>query len=148
MRCWKAVFFLFQADDGIRDAHWCLEFRRVRFRSWAAYDDASRQAQAKRVVDAWKAGGREIGPLRIAVPDSPGGRILYAYVAADFDRIGVPSRRVGMDAAADLKLIDEVTPNDDPLWGLRQIGRAHVCTPVTNAHIVCRLLLEKKKDNQ
>src|SRR3546814_8232272 len=26
-----------------------------------------------------------------------------------------------------------------------KIGRAHVCTPVTNAHIVCRLLLEKKK---
>src|SRR3546814_4653726 len=26
-----------------------------------------------------------------------------------------------------------------------EIGRAHVCTPVTNAHIVCRLLLEKKK---
>ncbi len=89
---------------------------------WAAYDDASRLAQAKRVVDAWKAGGREIEPLRIAVPDSPGGRILYAYVAADFDRIGVPSRRVGMDAAADLKLIDEVTPNDDPLWGLRRLS--------------------------
>src|SRR3546814_8884365 len=26
-----------------------------------------------------------------------------------------------------------------------QIGRAHVWTPVTNAHLVCRLLLEKKK---
>src|SRR3546814_5270455 len=26
-----------------------------------------------------------------------------------------------------------------------QIGRAHVCTTVTNAHLVCRLLLEKKK---
>src|SRR3546814_3782447 len=26
-----------------------------------------------------------------------------------------------------------------------QIGRAHVCTPVTNAHLVCRLLLEKNK---
>src|SRR3546814_5967523 len=25
-----------------------------------------------------------------------------------------------------------------------QIGRAHDCTPVTNAHLVCRLLLEKK----
>src|SRR3546814_10435554 len=25
-----------------------------------------------------------------------------------------------------------------------EIGRAHVCTPVTNAHIVCRLLLAKK----
>src|SRR3546814_7357074 len=23
-----------------------------------------------------------------------------------------------------------------------QIGRAHVCTPVTNAHLVCRILLE------
>src|SRR3546814_1164044 len=28
-----------------------------------------------------------------------------------------------------------------------QIGRAHVCTPVPNAHIVCRLLLEKKNNN-
>src|SRR3546814_4265932 len=26
-----------------------------------------------------------------------------------------------------------------------QIGRAHVCTPVTNAHLVCRLLRDKKK---
>src|SRR3546814_4599624 len=29
-----------------------------------------------------------------------------------------------------------------------KIGRAHVCTPVTNAHLVCRLLLEKKKNNE
>src|SRR3546814_8946657 len=28
---------------------------------------------------------------------------------------------------------------------LGQIGRAHVGTPVTNAQLVCRLLLEKKK---
>src|SRR3546814_1168937 len=26
----------------------------------------------------------------------------------------------------------------------KEIGRAHVRTPVTNAHLVCRLLLEKK----
>src|SRR3546814_9217496 len=25
------------------------------------------------------------------------------------------------------------------------IGRAHVCTPVTKAHLVCRLLLDKNK---
>src|SRR3546814_10379606 len=30
--------------------------------------------------------------------------------------------------------------------GWIEIGRAHVCTPVTNAHLVCRLLLEKKKN--
>src|SRR3546814_4213984 len=27
--------------------------------------------------------------------------------------------------------------------GSHEIGRAHVCTPVTNAHLVCSLLLEK-----
>src|SRR3546814_4246212 len=29
--------------------------------------------------------------------------------------------------------------------GFAQIGRAHACTTVTNAHLVCRLLIEKKK---
>src|SRR3546814_20850734 len=48
--------------------------------------------------------------------------LFRSYVAADFDRIGVPSRRVDAGAAADLKLIDEVTPNDDPLWGLRRLS--------------------------
>src|SRR3546814_2147835 len=28
-----------------------------------------------------------------------------------------------------------------------EIGRAHVGTPVTNAHVVCRLLLEEQKKN-
>src|SRR3546814_3351189 len=28
-----------------------------------------------------------------------------------------------------------------------EIGRAHVCTPVTNAHLVCRLLLENTQKN-
>src|SRR3546814_6198316 len=38
--------------------------------------------------------------------------------------------------------------NGDYIYGRkRQIGRAHVCTPVTNAHHVCRLLLEQKKNN-
>src|SRR3546814_6361383 len=36
-------------------------------------------------------------------------------------------------------------PQGWPSYSSRQIGRAHVCTPVTNAHLVCRLLLEKKK---
>ncbi len=90
--------------------------------AWADYDDASRQAQAKRVVDAWRAAGRAIDPVRIAVPDTPGGRILFAYVAADLTAIGVPSRRVAMASTADLRLIDEVAPNDDPLWALRRLS--------------------------
>src|SRR3546814_2659072 len=34
-----------------------------------------------------------------------------------------------------------------PMIFLREIGRAHVCTTVTNAHLVCRLLLLNKKHN-
>src|SRR3546814_9115534 len=37
------------------------------------------------------------------------------------------------------------TASKQPWFDLPQIGRAHVCTPVTNAHLVCRLLLDKKK---
>src|SRR3546814_1369131 len=33
-----------------------------------------------------------------------------------------------------------------PGGGCGQIGRAHVRTPVTNAHLVCRLLLEKQEN--
>src|SRR3546814_5365775 len=44
---------------------------------------------------------------------------------------------------------------DTALWDyaferkvLLEIGRAHVWTPVTNAHLVCRLLLEKNNTHQ
>src|SRR3546814_3785711 len=33
-------------------------------------------------------------------------------------------------------------------WARRQIGRAHVCTPVTKAQLVCSLLLENYKVQQ
>src|SRR3546814_2682864 len=38
----------------------------------------------------------------------------------------------------DRQTVAELDAGDD------EIGRAHVCTPVTNAHLVCRLLLAKK----
>src|SRR3546814_4639734 len=48
------------------------------------------------------------------------------------------------------KFIDELaelllTRNIKPEIEIFEIGRAHVCTPVTNAHLVCRLLLETKQ---
>src|SRR3546814_1588400 len=38
-------------------------------------------------------------------------------------------------------------PGKSIFFKQHQIGRAHVCTPVTNAPLVCRLLLEKNKYN-
>src|SRR3546814_9224046 len=43
---------------------------------------------------------------------------------------------------------DRTLPGDKSRHAAPQIGRAHVCTPVTNAQLVCRLLLENKKQIQ
>src|SRR3546814_10023428 len=48
-----------------------------------------------------------------------------------------------------LTLMSESLRNDGRIWVPKkkedcEIGRAHVSTPVTNEHLVCRLLLEKK----
>jgi oligopeptide transport system substrate-binding protein len=90
---------------------------------WSPYDDDSRLAQAQHAVDQYRSKGGTIAPLRIAIPDSPGGRILFAYIAADFKRLGITSLRVTMnDGKADLRLIDQTIPNDDPLWPLRRLS--------------------------
>src|SRR3546814_5224728 len=43
------------------------------------------------------------------------------------------------------RLMDKVKNNKEDFRIRKEIGRAHVCTPVTNAHLVCRLLLEKQQ---
>src|SRR3546814_6849105 len=78
----------------------------------------------------WIVDGRQVheetgqrGPL----PSTPGKIFLHAWAGKNLDgwlgRVSYPGRPLVAEA----------------------IGRAHVCTPVTNAHLVCRLLLEKKK---
>src|SRR3546814_5199751 len=47
--------------------------------------------------------------------------------------------------AAGLVLTRDVEPGQIGSAGSGEIGRAHVCTPVPHAHLVCRLLLEKNK---
>src|SRR3546814_5729290 len=58
----------------------------------------------------------------------------------ELTRLGVPYRVVARGGAFDSVTLHiggkEVASAD-------QIGRAHVCTPVTTAHLVCRLLLDK-----
>src|SRR3546814_2967924 len=46
--------------------------------------------------------------------------------------------------ALDSLMVMSATDSLTRLFGVpgREIGRAHVCTPVTTAHLVCRLLLE------
>src|SRR3546814_8648180 len=68
-----------------------------------------------------------------------------------FEITGVDEQGQRLDADATGKLVDrhrrglvEDARKQRVMTALLKIGRAHVCTPVTNAHLVCRLLLEKK----
>src|SRR3546814_3320503 len=65
-------------------------------------------------------------------------------------------RRVTTEELSAVALAPEptsaVTPTIAPTAVVRrpgpsQIGRAHVCTPVTNAHLVCRLLLDTQNNS-
>src|SRR3546814_3823422 len=59
------------------------------------------------------------------------------------------AKRVGQELAGMAKSLERDAQVESLLRGrgreLGKIGRAHVCTPVTNAPLVCRLLLDKKK---
>src|SRR5688500_1817865 len=57
--------------------------------------------------------------LRIAMPDSPGYRILFAHLRRDWRLIGVEVERVAANAPAELRLIDEIAPARLATWYLR-----------------------------
>src|SRR3546814_7599301 len=53
------------------------------------------------------------------------------------------ARFAGLTGMGDLTTLRFYVTPDFDVQQLVQIGRAHVCTPVTNEQLVCRLLLEK-----
>src|SRR3546814_8456640 len=87
-------------------------------------------------------------------PDTTLFRSPCTWPAMRGPRTSVPrQRRCCACCQADVKVIERCSGHGGS-WGvlkqhfetaIKEIGRAHVCTPVTNAHLVCRLLLEKKK---
>lgn len=89
---------------------------------WASVDPAQRKAEARRVIDGWKARTGQAARLRIALPNGYGSRIIFAYIAADLRAIGVTPVRVGANDVADLRLIDEIAPWDDPMWYLQRLS--------------------------
>ncbi len=90
--------------------------------AWVDLTQAERKARAADIVAAYKNSGRTIAPLRIALPKGPGSRVLFAWIAADLRAVGLQAQRVAMTDAADLRLIDEVAPADDPIWAFRRLS--------------------------
>ena len=83
---------------------------------WAALPLADRQSAAAHIV-----AGLGGGPIhvRVALPETPGSVLLFAYLHRDWRAIGVEAERVAPGAPTDLLLIDEVAPTNAASWYLR-----------------------------
>ncbi len=89
---------------------------------WAPFPLNARRAEARRLL------GGTIR-VRVAVPDGPGYRLLFAHLRRDWAAIGVDAVRVAMPRSADLRLVDAVAPSRGASWYLERFScaRAPVC---------------------
>ena len=95
--------------------------------AWLAEPIAARRAALER--EAQRLFGAADRPrLRVALPEGPGGDLLFARLSADWRVLGITVDRASPGAAADLKWIDAVAPSTSPAWFLRQFRCA--ATPV------------------
>src|SRR3546814_1909822 len=73
---------------------------------------------------------------------------IYPILKNDFQlsfaQVGLITLTFQLTASLLQPLVGMVTDRRPMPYSLPEIGRAHVRTPVTNAHLVCRLLLEKQ----
>ncbi|MBX9731332.1 MAG: ABC transporter substrate-binding protein [Sphingomonas sp.] len=86
--------------------------------AWASLTAVEQRNGARARVRRWK--DTHNGPLtlRIALPKGSGSTILFGFIGAAFQSIGIETRRVGMTEAADLRLVDTVAPYDSARWYL------------------------------
>ena len=96
--------------------------------SWAADPLPMRREQASRTIEEALA-GKQAPVLRVAVPNGPGYRLVFAHLRRDWRAIGIDSRPVAPDQPADLRLIDRVSPAMLAGWYLRHFTceRSEVC---------------------
>ncbi|HLZ79720.1 MAG TPA: ABC transporter substrate-binding protein [Sphingomonas sp.] len=104
--------------------------------SWTSLAMTDRTAQAGQIVARWRQGHGGASPplLRVALPNGPGARILFASILADWRAIGVDAEAVAPDAPANLRLIDEVAPADIASFYLRAFAceRQVPCSDVSD----------------
>jgi peptide/nickel transport system substrate-binding protein len=81
------------------------------------------RAQADRLF------GKAKPTIRIALPEGPGGDLLFQEISRDWGALGLTVERAESAAAADFSLIDEVAPSSSPAWFVRRFhcGVVAVC---------------------
>jgi oligopeptide transport system substrate-binding protein len=92
---------------------------------WALAPILTRQQQARKAVNEWRAINGDPPALRIALSPGSGARLLFLRIAHDLRAISLQARLVAWDEPADLRLIDEVAPFDSALWYLARLDCAN-----------------------
>lgn len=92
---------------------------------WLRIEHDQRVEIARARVAAWRGNNTAFPRLRIALPAGPGSRLLFARLAVDLGQIGIIAERTDYAAPADLRLIDEVAPNDSATWYLTRLSCAY-----------------------
>lgn len=91
--------------------------------AWVDFSRAERLRRAREIIADWRArNGDAPARVRIALPEGPGARILFAWINIDLAAIGVEARRVPLSADAQLRLIDDLAPSSDEAWYVRRLG--------------------------
>ncbi|HYJ28875.1 MAG TPA: ABC transporter substrate-binding protein [Allosphingosinicella sp.] len=73
--------------------------------------------------------------LRVAMPEGPGYRLVFAQLRRDWRAVGVEAERVAADADADLRFVDSVAPAMMTAWYLRNFTceQRRLCSPEADA---------------
>ena len=102
---------------------------------WIGRTIEERRALATSRIGRWRAAGRPVAPLKVAMPGGPGNDLLFERIAEDLKAIGLESRRVGAAADADLRLVDVVARYPAAAWFLDQLACSaanKVCNPTAD----------------
>ncbi len=115
---------------------------------WAGLSQAQRRDEARRLI-------AELAPaepirLRVAIPDGPGYRLVFAYLRRDWRLIGVEAVRTGPGEAADLNFIDEVAPANLASWYLRHFTceASAICDPAADRALLAARLAPTAAERQ
>src|SRR3546814_3358821 len=77
----------------------------------------------------------------IAAPQTYSLDPTHSFPRFSYDHMGMSNQILRFNKTTGTVVLDQAAKQAP----VDETGRAHVCTPVTNAQLVCRLLLETKK---